>query len=181
MGLGSKNPWRRQWQPTLVLSPGKPHGWRSVICYSPWGHRESDTTEQLHFTSLYFQEPELQPRFRSISSRVNPELPSILGTLSYAWLTTPFESEASMCLAPQPQPALSSPPLVLLGTTLGKLIIACAQLHQLAPFEWRFAFIIDTGLQQCLSRQETALFTRVITRNTLDSTNGLFKFLISAF
>lgn len=82
-----------------------------------------------------------------------------------------------MCLAPQPQPALSSSPLVFLGTTLGKLLIACAQPHQLAPFEWRFAFIIDTGLQQCLSRQETVLFTQ----NTLDSTNGLFKFLISAF
>ena len=28
---------RRQWHPTLVLLPGKPHGWRSLVGYSPWG------------------------------------------------------------------------------------------------------------------------------------------------
>ena len=40
---------RRQWQPTPVLLPGKSHGWRSLVGCSPWGHEESDTTEQLHF------------------------------------------------------------------------------------------------------------------------------------
>ena len=40
--------WRRQWHPTPVLLPGKPHGWRSLVGYSPWGLKESDTTEQLH-------------------------------------------------------------------------------------------------------------------------------------
>ena len=39
---------------TPVLLPGKFHGWRSIVCYSPWGCKESDTTEQLHFTSLHF-------------------------------------------------------------------------------------------------------------------------------
>ena len=29
--------WRRQWQPTLVLLPGKSHGWRSLVGCSPWG------------------------------------------------------------------------------------------------------------------------------------------------
>ena len=41
--------WTRQWQPTPVLLPGKSHGWRSLVGYSPWGRKESDTTEQLHF------------------------------------------------------------------------------------------------------------------------------------
>ena len=45
--------WRRKWQPTPVLLPGKSHGLRSPVGYSPWGHKESDTTEQLHFTSLF--------------------------------------------------------------------------------------------------------------------------------
>ena len=45
----SKIPWRRQWQPTPVLLPGKFHGWRSLVGYSPWGRKESDTTERLHF------------------------------------------------------------------------------------------------------------------------------------
>ena len=38
---------RRQWQPTPVFLPGKSHGWRSLVGRSPWGHKESDTTEQL--------------------------------------------------------------------------------------------------------------------------------------
>ena len=29
---------RRQWHPTPVLLPGKSHGWRSLVGYSPWGH-----------------------------------------------------------------------------------------------------------------------------------------------
>ena len=37
------------WHPTPVLLPGKPHGRRSREGYSPWGHKESDTTERLHF------------------------------------------------------------------------------------------------------------------------------------
>ena len=39
--------WRRQWQPTPVLLPGKSHGQRSLVGCSPWGHEESDTTERL--------------------------------------------------------------------------------------------------------------------------------------
>ena len=41
--------WRRQWQPTPVLLPGKSHEWRSLVGCSPWGRGESDTTERLHF------------------------------------------------------------------------------------------------------------------------------------
>jgi len=41
--------WRRKWQPTPVLLPGKFHGRRSLVGYSPWGRKESDMTEQLHF------------------------------------------------------------------------------------------------------------------------------------
>ena len=29
----------------------KIHGWRSLAGYSPWGHKELDTTERLHFPS----------------------------------------------------------------------------------------------------------------------------------
>ena len=32
-----------------ILLPGKSHGRRSLVGCSPWGHWESDTTEQLHF------------------------------------------------------------------------------------------------------------------------------------
>ena len=40
-----KIPWRRKWQPTPIFLPGEPHGERSLVGYSPWGHKESDTTE----------------------------------------------------------------------------------------------------------------------------------------
>ena len=40
-------PWRRAWQPTSVFLPGKSHGQRSLVDYSPWGHKKSDMTEQL--------------------------------------------------------------------------------------------------------------------------------------
>ena len=35
--------------PRPVLLPGKSHGWRSLVGCSPWGRKESDTTERLHF------------------------------------------------------------------------------------------------------------------------------------
>ena len=40
-----KIPWRRKWQLTPVFLPGESHGQRSLVGYSPWGHKESDTTE----------------------------------------------------------------------------------------------------------------------------------------
>ena len=41
--------WRRQWQPTPALLPGKSHGRRSLVGYSPWGCEEADRTERVHF------------------------------------------------------------------------------------------------------------------------------------
>ena len=43
-----KIPWRRKWQSTPGLLPGKSHGQRSLVGYSPCGRKESDTTERLH-------------------------------------------------------------------------------------------------------------------------------------
>ena len=42
-GSGSRTP---------VVLPGESHGWRSLMGYRPWGRKESDTTERLHF--LFF-------------------------------------------------------------------------------------------------------------------------------
>ena len=44
-----KKVWRRQWQPILVLLPGKSHRQRSLVGCSPWGCEESDMTERFHF------------------------------------------------------------------------------------------------------------------------------------
>ena len=34
-----KIPWRRKWQQTPVFLSGKSHGQRSLVGYSPWGHK----------------------------------------------------------------------------------------------------------------------------------------------
>ena len=48
-----KIPWRRKWPPTPVSLPGKSHGQRSLVGYSPWGCKELDTTEQVHMHNLF--------------------------------------------------------------------------------------------------------------------------------
>ena len=40
-----KVPWRKAWQSSPVLLPGEPQRQRSLVVYSPQGHKESDTTE----------------------------------------------------------------------------------------------------------------------------------------
>ena len=51
-----KIPWRRERQPTPMFLPNTSHGLRSLVGYSPWGCKESDTTERLtlhtHVSSL---------------------------------------------------------------------------------------------------------------------------------
>ena len=44
--LGRKIFWRRHWQSIPVFLPGESHGQRRLEGHSPWGHKESDTTEQ---------------------------------------------------------------------------------------------------------------------------------------
>ena len=45
--LSREKIWRRKWQSTPVFLPGEVHGQRSLVSYSPWGHKESDMTERL--------------------------------------------------------------------------------------------------------------------------------------
>ena len=49
-----KIPWRREWQPTPVFLPGESHRQRSLVDYSPWGRKESDTTKQLTLALSFF-------------------------------------------------------------------------------------------------------------------------------
>ena len=54
-----KIPWSRKWQPTAVFLPGKSHSQSSLVGYSPWVTKESDTTEQLN-NKVSFHLPNLQ-------------------------------------------------------------------------------------------------------------------------
>ena len=42
-----KIPWRRACNPLQYPCQENPHGQRSLVGYSPWGHKESDMTEPL--------------------------------------------------------------------------------------------------------------------------------------
>ena len=53
LGL-ERSPGKKKWQPTPVFLPWKFHGQRNLVGYSPWGHKESDTTEQLTLSLLLF-------------------------------------------------------------------------------------------------------------------------------
>ena len=57
MATHSSIHWRRKWQPTPVFLPGKSHGWRSLVDYSPWGCKELYTTERLHFQYSCLENP----------------------------------------------------------------------------------------------------------------------------
>ena len=45
LSLGWEDPMEEGMSTTPIFLPGKPHGQRSLISYSPKGHKESDTTE----------------------------------------------------------------------------------------------------------------------------------------
>ena len=55
--LSWEDPWRKEWQPTPVFLPGKSHGQRTLVGYSPWGRKEFDMTEQLTFHFTFFSNP----------------------------------------------------------------------------------------------------------------------------
>ena len=48
--LNTNHHWSRKWQPTPESLPGKSHGHRNLVDCSPWGRKESGTTEQLTHT-----------------------------------------------------------------------------------------------------------------------------------
>ena len=94
-----KFPWRRKWQPTPVLLPGESHGGRSLVGYSPWGCKELETTERLHFTSRNAEGKEVCPFLLLENSRLSistlrapdPFLllgdPELLINLPMSWLS----------------------------------------------------------------------------------------------
>ena len=62
-----KIPWRREWLPTPVFSAGESHAQRSLVGFSPWGFKKSDTTEQLGTERIRWT-----PDFQWFSSKGSP-------------------------------------------------------------------------------------------------------------
>ena len=51
--LDQEDPLKKEMTTHSIFLPGKSNGLRSLVGHSPWGHKESDTTEQLHFLSKH--------------------------------------------------------------------------------------------------------------------------------
>ena len=47
-------PWRVR-QPTPVFLPGESHGQRSLVSYSPWGHKEPDMTKATEHACMHVE------------------------------------------------------------------------------------------------------------------------------
>ena len=70
--------WRRKWQPTPLFLPGEFCGLRSLVSYSPRGHKESDTTERLlkkkkilAWFAISSSKRSFQPRYRTCISCIS--------------------------------------------------------------------------------------------------------------
>ena len=86
-----KIPWRRERLPTPVFWPGEFHG----LC-SPWGCKESDTTERLHFQHLLFLFLYKDGR-HSVLTLSFPPVPIKISCLVILWLFFASDWELSNC------------------------------------------------------------------------------------
>ena len=102
--------WSREWQPTPVFLPGKFHGQRSLMGYSPWDCEESDVPERLthtrsvslegsvHFPSFLFRlQKNYQSTFKFTDSFVNSNLPLNLSSKIFTLVIMLFNFRISTC------------------------------------------------------------------------------------
>ena len=67
-------PWSRKWQPTPVFLPGKSQ--RSLVGYSLWGCKESDTAEPAYTHLLILRDLSTEERRKSLG--IYTKIPSVL-------------------------------------------------------------------------------------------------------
>ena len=65
--LGWEDPLEKEMATHSSILPGESHGQRSLVGYSSWGLKESDTTEQLSHTHMFLllENMELSPKWCS--------------------------------------------------------------------------------------------------------------------
>ena len=85
-----KIPWRRKWQHSPIFLPGKFHGQRSLMGYSPWGCKELDTPKHTAHTSPSAPHPAPSPPSPA---------PSLMGPVQ-ASLSSPFRPSSPVVSSP---------------------------------------------------------------------------------
>ena len=95
--------WRRKWQPTPVVLPGKSHGQRSLVGYSPWGHKRvgHDLETKQQQQKCYISIPAAAAKsLQSCPTLCNPidgsprgsPVPGILQARTLEWVAISFSS-----------------------------------------------------------------------------------------
>ena len=79
-----KIPWKRKWQPTPVLLPGKFHKQRSLVSYSPWGCKESDPTGHTNIC-ICFKRRNWLHRYGRTGKHQSNLVVVIAGSDSFTW------------------------------------------------------------------------------------------------
>ena len=120
-----KIPWSRKWQPTPVFLPGKSHGQRSLVGYSPQGHKESDMTKRTHMRAhthththnahLPFPKSEVPLGWRSVYSLLS----SINGTTKCGWQHICLQHGFLNILSPLLRPTARKKTFLLIDNTPG--------------------------------------------------------------
>ena len=75
----------KKWYPIPVFLPGKCRGQWTLAGYSPWGHREQDTTEHKH-NAEYFHCPKILPASSIYSSLPHTQLQTLIFLLSFYFI-----------------------------------------------------------------------------------------------
>ena len=78
-----KTPWSRKWPPTLIFLPGKFHGQKSLVGYSPWGRKKLDMTEHL-CTHLELSQAQWSAKASSIASGDQWHSYNVIGEWTFA-------------------------------------------------------------------------------------------------
>ena len=84
-----KIPWRRKRKPTPVLLPGKAHGQRRLVGYSPWGLKKWDITKRVHFHLITFAMA-LSPSTVSFISEIIFFFNISLGSVNFNFISLDF-------------------------------------------------------------------------------------------
>ena len=93
-------PWRREWQPIPVFLPRESHGQRSLVGYSPWSYKESDTTETTwHACKIYCIYVKVKVKITqscsTLSNSMDYTVHGILQARILEWVTFPFSRGSS--------------------------------------------------------------------------------------
>ena len=89
-------PWRRKWQPPPVFLPKKSHGKRSLVGYSPWGHKELDMTEWPALSKQGIKSSERKQIMSNGEWCPNEELVKKTNTYKPTWSESSSESESEV-------------------------------------------------------------------------------------